>query len=107
MCPALGRHYHLHNPFAVAGLSKVNKSLGKPIYDNSLNENILQNVSFEILFADAYQAFKDKDFNTALDRITEFERITNEYVKSVNTGVSAIVVHPDLEGRMGALKNFI
>ena len=39
--------------------------------------------------------------------IREFERITNEYVKSVNTGVSAIVVHPDLEGRMGALKNFI
>ena len=39
--------------------------------------------------------------------IREFERITNEYVKSVNTGVSAIVVHPDLEGRMVALKNFI
>lgn len=71
-----------NNPFAVAGLSKVNKSLGKPIYDNSLNENILQNVSFEILFADAYQAFKDKDFNTALDRITEFERITKTAIEN-------------------------
>lgn len=39
--------------------------------------------------------------------IREFERITTEYRKSVNSAVAATVIHPDLSSRMMALKNFI
>lgn len=39
--------------------------------------------------------------------IREFERITAEYRKSVNSAVTAAVIHPDLPSRMTALKNFI
>lgn len=39
--------------------------------------------------------------------IREFERITAEYRKSVNSAVAAAVIHPDLSSRMAALKNFI
>lgn len=39
--------------------------------------------------------------------IREFERITDEYKKVVNSNVAAIVVHVDLSARMGALKKFI
>ncbi len=39
--------------------------------------------------------------------IREFERITDNYISMVNANVSAIVVHPDLQGRMNILKNFI
>lgn len=39
--------------------------------------------------------------------IREFERITAEYRKSVNSAVAAAVIHPDLPSRMTALKNFI
>jgi tetratricopeptide (TPR) repeat protein len=63
------------NPMAVNGLAKVNKALGKPIYDNSLQgDEIKKKLNFEVLFADAYQAFQDKNFNTALERIEEFEK---------------------------------
>lgn len=39
--------------------------------------------------------------------IREFERITDNYISVVNADVSAIVVHPDLKGRMNILKNFL
>ena len=39
--------------------------------------------------------------------IREFEKITDDYKSSVNSAVSAIVIHPDLSTRMSALKNFI
>ena len=39
--------------------------------------------------------------------IRAFERITDNYRKSVNPNVSSIVIHPDLAARMGILKNFI
>lgn len=39
--------------------------------------------------------------------IREFEEITNNYISSVNSSVSAIVIHPDLSQRMIILKNFI
>lgn len=39
--------------------------------------------------------------------IREFEKTTNEYKNSVNRNVAAIVVHPDLNSRMMALKNYI
>lgn len=37
--------------------------------------------------------------------IREFEKITTEYQNSVNPGVSAITIHPDLMSRMTILKN--
>ena len=39
--------------------------------------------------------------------IREFDKITEAYVKSVNSVVSAIVIHPDLLARMTALKAYI
>lgn len=39
--------------------------------------------------------------------IREFKSITDEYIKSVNARVSAIVVHPDLYNRIEFIKNFI
>jgi hypothetical protein len=39
--------------------------------------------------------------------IRDFEKITDEYRKSVNPDVAAIVIHSDLAGRMASLKNFI
>ena len=39
--------------------------------------------------------------------IREFEKMTNNYRKAVNPNVAAIVIHSDLSGRMGILKNFI
>lgn len=37
--------------------------------------------------------------------IKEFEKITREYKKSVNSKVASITVHADLDSRMGILKN--
>ena len=39
--------------------------------------------------------------------IREFERLTDNYVNMVNASVSAMVVHPDLKGRMNILKKFL
>lgn len=39
--------------------------------------------------------------------IRDFEKITDDYKKSVNTNVSSIVIHPDLTTRMASLKNFL
>lgn len=39
--------------------------------------------------------------------IREFEKITDRYRLKVNTGVSSIVIPPDLSSRMTILKNFI
>lgn len=39
--------------------------------------------------------------------IREFEKITANYMISVNSNVVKIVIHPDLSARMMALKNFI
>jgi abortive infection bacteriophage resistance protein len=39
--------------------------------------------------------------------IREFEKITNEYQRSVNPSVSAVTIHPDLISRMAILKNSI
>ena len=39
--------------------------------------------------------------------IREFEKITENYKKSVNSSVSSIVIHPDLKSRMDILKKFI
>lgn len=39
--------------------------------------------------------------------IRDFERITDEYKNAVNSNVSAMVIHPDLQSRMNALKNFL
>lgn len=39
--------------------------------------------------------------------IRNFEKITDEYMNSVNSSVTAMVIHPDLKARMLSLKNFI
>ena len=39
--------------------------------------------------------------------IREFEKITEEYRRSVNPNVAAIVIHPDLNKRMNILKNYL
>lgn len=39
--------------------------------------------------------------------IREFEKITTEYLNSVGKNVSSIVIHPDLQSRLTALKKFI
>ena len=39
--------------------------------------------------------------------IREFENITADYKKAVNSNVAAIVIHPDQDVRMNILKNFI
>ena len=39
--------------------------------------------------------------------IREFEKITENYKKSVNSSVSSTVIHPDLKSRMDILKKFI
>ena len=39
--------------------------------------------------------------------IREFERIIKEYQNTVNPSVSAIVIHPDLQSRIEALKKYI
>lgn len=39
--------------------------------------------------------------------IKEFEKITDEYKKSVNQNVASIVIHPDLSSRIGIFKNFL
>ncbi len=40
-------------------------------------------------------------------KTVEFEKITENYKKSVNSSVSSIVIHPDLKSRMDILKKFI
>lgn len=42
-----------------------------------------------------------------LQNCGEFEKITENYKKSVNSSVSSIVIHPDLKSRMDILKKFI
>lgn len=39
--------------------------------------------------------------------IREFEKITSDYVSSVNPDVASIVIHPDLAERMNVLKKYI
>lgn len=39
--------------------------------------------------------------------IREFEKITEDYRKSVNANVASIVIHPDLASRMNLLKNYL
>lgn len=39
--------------------------------------------------------------------IRDFEKITNDYIQSVNPSVAALVVRPDLAQRMTILKNFL
>lgn len=39
--------------------------------------------------------------------IRDFEKITVKYRGAVNPSVAAMVIHPDLQGRMATLKNFI
>jgi hypothetical protein len=39
--------------------------------------------------------------------IKEFEKITNKYISSVNPNVARMVIHPDLNGRMNILKNYL
>lgn len=39
--------------------------------------------------------------------IREFERITDDYSRSVNPQIAAIAIHPDLTSRLTLLKNFI
>ena len=39
--------------------------------------------------------------------IREFERITDNYKNDVSTPVSTAVIHPDLQSRLGILKNFL
>lgn len=39
--------------------------------------------------------------------IRRFEKITEEYRRSVNLEVASIVVHPDLNKRMNILKNYL
>ena len=39
--------------------------------------------------------------------IREFERITDNYKNDVSAPVSAAVIHPDLQSRLGILKNFL
>lgn len=39
--------------------------------------------------------------------IREFERITDEYKNAVNPAVAAMVIHPDLAGRITILKNYV
>ena len=39
--------------------------------------------------------------------IREFEGITGNYRKAVNTNVSSIVIHPDQASRMNLVKNFL
>ena len=39
--------------------------------------------------------------------VREFERITDNYIKSVNPQVTSIVIHPDMSVKLTALKNFI
>lgn len=39
--------------------------------------------------------------------IREFEKVTRMYHEAVNPNVAKIVIHPDLAGRLEALKNFI
>ena len=39
--------------------------------------------------------------------VREFEKIRDDYVKSVNPAVAAIVIHRDLSARMTALKAYI
>lgn len=39
--------------------------------------------------------------------VREFERVTTDYKTSVNPSVAAVVIHPDLQGRMETLKHFV
>ncbi|MGN0831332.1 MAG: Abi family protein [Candidatus Ornithospirochaeta sp.] len=39
--------------------------------------------------------------------IKEFEKITGEYIDSVSTSVSNIVIHPDLKSRIAILKTYV
>lgn len=39
--------------------------------------------------------------------IKKFEKITEKYRKSVNLNIASVVIHPDLESRMNALKNYL
>ena len=39
--------------------------------------------------------------------VREFEKITDDYKKAVNSNVASMVVHPDLTARMNLLKNFL
>jgi len=39
--------------------------------------------------------------------VRDFERITDDYKKAVNSNVFSIVVHPDLLARLTSLKNFV
>ena len=39
--------------------------------------------------------------------LREFEIITDKYRKAVDTNVSAIVIHPDLSGRISVLRKYV
>ena len=39
--------------------------------------------------------------------IRDFEKMTDEYMRSVNQSVASMVIRPDLASRMTTLKNFI
>ncbi|MEG2627682.1 MAG: Abi family protein, partial [Anaerovoracaceae bacterium] len=39
--------------------------------------------------------------------VRDFEKITKDYIKSVNPSVAAIVIHLDLSARMSCLKNYL
>ena len=54
----------------------------------------------------AYVAFLS-DNSKIKTFIREFEKITDNYRQAVNPNVAAIVIHPDLESRMDALKNYL
>lgn len=72
--------YEPLNQFAIAGLKKANQSLGLPENDNSLLAKPQKEKTEAIgnLIEDAYNYFETKNFNEAIEKLDEAEKIIED-----------------------------
>jgi tetratricopeptide (TPR) repeat protein len=73
------------NEFAKSGLVKVNQSLGLPNYHNSLEIDSMTDEEqsiFNKCITDAYNAFKEKDFQHSLEMVEKAQEILTSGVMS-------------------------
>ncbi len=72
--------YEPRNQFAISGLAKINRSLGLPENDNSLLPEDRKAVTDKIstLIEDAYEDYNQKNFNEAIEKLSEAEKLIEE-----------------------------
>jgi len=72
------------NQFAVSGLEKVNKSLGLPPENNTLNIETTLNKKTKYFkyISEAYSLFSEKKYNEALEKLDEVEKLFSKTLLS-------------------------